>query len=84
MVVDPQRDIHQYLADAGSQNPHIRRVFLTNFQADFLSGHLEFREVRVGSAGRAQDSWGDAVSRLDEMSQAAEELSHKRPDINMD
>jgi hydroxyacylglutathione hydrolase len=44
VVVDPQRDIDQYLEDARRQNLHIRHVFLTHFHADFLAGHLELRE----------------------------------------
>jgi hypothetical protein len=39
--------------------------------------------VRVIPTGRAQDSWGDPVSRLDEMSVAAEELARKRLDVEM-
>jgi hydroxyacylglutathione hydrolase len=49
VVVDPQRDIDQYLEDTGRQNLHIRHVFLTHFHADFLAGHLELRE-RTGAS----------------------------------
>jgi hydroxyacylglutathione hydrolase len=48
VVVDPQRDIDQYLADAERQGLQIRYVFLTHFHADFLAGHLELRD-RVGA-----------------------------------
>lgn len=48
VVVDPQRDIEQYLDDARRQSLHIRYVFLTHFHADFLAGHLELRD-RVGA-----------------------------------
>lgn len=48
VVVDPQRDIDQYLDDAAQQGCDIRYVFLTHFHADFLAGHLELRE-RVGA-----------------------------------
>jgi len=48
-VVDPQRDIGQYLADAARADCTIRHVFLTHFHADFLAGHIELRE-RVGAA----------------------------------
>ncbi len=41
VVVDPQRDISQYLAEAESQGLHIERILETHFHADFLSGHLE-------------------------------------------
>ncbi len=40
-VVDPQRDVDQYLADAQQQGLQIRYVFLTHFHADFVAGHLE-------------------------------------------
>ncbi|HKO20590.1 MAG TPA: hypothetical protein VJU82_17070, partial [Acidobacteriaceae bacterium] len=41
IVVDPQRDIQQYLADAEKIGVKIKHVFLTHFHADFLAGHLE-------------------------------------------
>lgn len=40
VVVDPQRDIDQYLNEAKSYGWTIRYVFLTHFHADFLAGHL--------------------------------------------
>lgn len=43
-VVDPQRDIQQYLDDAQANGWRIRYVFLTHFHADFLAGHIELRE----------------------------------------
>ncbi|MGA8043014.1 MAG: MBL fold metallo-hydrolase [Terracidiphilus sp.] len=57
VVVDPQRDIAQYLSDAERLGVQIRYVFLTHFHADFVAGHLELRdqcgtEIRLG--GRAQ------------------------------
>lgn len=48
IVVDPQRDIEQYLEDAGAQGMTITHVFLTHFHADFIAGHLELRD-RVGA-----------------------------------
>ena len=48
VVVDPQRDIEQYVDDAQRQGLQIRYVFLTHFHADFLAGHLELRD-RVGA-----------------------------------
>lgn len=41
VVVDPQRDIDQYLADAEAHGLRIERVIETHFHADFVSGHLE-------------------------------------------
>jgi glyoxylase-like metal-dependent hydrolase (beta-lactamase superfamily II)/rhodanese-related sulfurtransferase len=40
-VVDPQRDVEQYLEDAGRHGCRITHVFLTHFHADFIAGHLE-------------------------------------------
>jgi len=59
VIVDPQRDIQQYLADADRFNLEIRHVFLTHFHADFLAGHLELRNrcgatIRLGSRAQAE------------------------------
>jgi glyoxylase-like metal-dependent hydrolase (beta-lactamase superfamily II)/rhodanese-related sulfurtransferase len=43
-VVDPQRDIDQYVDDASELGCHIRHVFLTHLHADFIAGHLELRD----------------------------------------
>jgi glyoxylase-like metal-dependent hydrolase (beta-lactamase superfamily II)/rhodanese-related sulfurtransferase len=47
-VVDPQRDVDQYVADAERLGVEVRFVFLTHFHADFVAGHLELRD-RVGA-----------------------------------
>jgi hydroxyacylglutathione hydrolase len=44
IVVDPQRDIEQYVNDAQELGLQIRHVFLTHFHADFIAGHLELRD----------------------------------------
>lgn len=41
VVVDPQRDVGEYLADAEANGLTIELVLETHFHADFLSGHLE-------------------------------------------
>lgn len=41
VIVDPQRDVDQYLADADIHGFTITKVIETHFHADFLSGHLE-------------------------------------------
>lgn len=41
VVVDPQRDIAEYVADAAAAGLTIELVLETHFHADFLSGHLE-------------------------------------------
>lgn len=43
-VVDPQRDVDQYIADAKDHGCVIRHVFLTHFHADFVAGHIELRD----------------------------------------
>lgn len=57
VVVDPQRDISQYLADAAAQGLRIERVIETHFHADFLSGHLELAKATgavISYGSRAQ------------------------------
>ncbi len=59
VVVDPQRDVSEYLADAGRHGLHIERVIETHFHADFLSGHLELAAatggvVSYGAGARAE------------------------------
>jgi hydroxyacylglutathione hydrolase len=43
-VIDPQRDIAQYLIFAAEHNLQIKHVFLTHLHADFVAGHLELRD----------------------------------------
>jgi glyoxylase-like metal-dependent hydrolase (beta-lactamase superfamily II)/rhodanese-related sulfurtransferase len=47
-VIDPQRDIDQYLAFAAEHGLRIKYAFLTHLHADFVAGHLELRD-RVGA-----------------------------------
>src|SRR5271169_6839985 len=59
IIVDPQRDIQQYLADAEKFGLQIRHVFLTHFHADFVAGHLELRNrcgaaIHLGSRAQAE------------------------------
>src|SRR5437879_4799944 len=49
VIVDPQRDIEQYMEEAKQHGLTITDVFLTHFHADFLAGHLELRD-RTGAA----------------------------------
>jgi hydroxyacylglutathione hydrolase len=58
-VVDPQRDIGQYLAFAGQHGLRIASVFLTHLHADFIAGHLELRDrvgatIYLGAAAKAE------------------------------
>ncbi|AQT80954.1 MBL fold metallo-hydrolase [Mycolicibacterium litorale] len=45
VVVDPRRDIAEYLADAETHGLRIEGVINTHFHADFVSGHLELVEA---------------------------------------
>jgi rhodanese-related sulfurtransferase/glyoxylase-like metal-dependent hydrolase (beta-lactamase superfamily II) len=59
IIVDPQRDIQQYLADAEKFGLQIRHIFLTHFHADFVAGHLELRDrcgaiIHLGSRAQAE------------------------------
>ena len=45
VVVDPQRDVSEYLADAKELGFTIELVIETHFHADFLSGHLELAKA---------------------------------------
>jgi glyoxylase-like metal-dependent hydrolase (beta-lactamase superfamily II)/rhodanese-related sulfurtransferase len=47
-VVDPQRDVDEYLAEAAAQNLQIKYVIETHLHADFVSGHQEIA-ARTGA-----------------------------------
>jgi hydroxyacylglutathione hydrolase len=48
VVVDPRRDVDEYLAEAEAQGLRIRYVVETHLHADFVSGHRELAE-RTGA-----------------------------------
>jgi hydroxyacylglutathione hydrolase len=45
VVVDPRRDVEEYLDDAAEAGLRIEYVIETHLHADFLSGHLELAEA---------------------------------------
>lgn len=47
-VVDPQRDVDQYIEEAAAQNLKIKYIIETHLHADFVSGHRELAE-RTGA-----------------------------------
>src|ERR1700752_2334725 len=58
VVVDPQRDIDQYISFAAEHALKIKHVFLTHLHADFVAGHLELRDragasIYLGAAAKA-------------------------------
>jgi len=71
-VIDPQRDVDQYVDFAREHGLRIAHVFLTHFHADFVAGHLELRDrvgarIYLGAAAKADYAFtpladGDVVS----------------------
>ena len=58
-VVDPQRDVQQYLDFAREHGLRIEHVILTHLHADFIAGHLELRDkvgarIYVGAAATVE------------------------------
>jgi rhodanese-related sulfurtransferase/DMSO/TMAO reductase YedYZ molybdopterin-dependent catalytic subunit/glyoxylase-like metal-dependent hydrolase (beta-lactamase superfamily II) len=56
IVVDPRRDVDDYLGEAAEHGLRIERVIETHIHADFLSGHLE-----LAAATGALISFGDGA-----------------------
>jgi glyoxylase-like metal-dependent hydrolase (beta-lactamase superfamily II)/rhodanese-related sulfurtransferase len=47
-IVDPQRDVEQYIAEAAANNQKIKYIIETHLHADFVSGHAELA-VKTGA-----------------------------------
>jgi len=56
VVVDPRRDVDNYLGEAAERGLRIERVIETHIHADFLSGHLE-----LAAATGAVISYGEGA-----------------------
>ncbi|MBF4160928.1 MBL fold metallo-hydrolase [Nocardioides acrostichi] len=57
VVVDPRRDVAEYLDDAAAHGLEIVGVINTHFHADFLAGHLEMAQATgawIGYGDRAE------------------------------
>jgi glyoxylase-like metal-dependent hydrolase (beta-lactamase superfamily II) len=59
VVVDPRRDVDDYLADAARHGLRIEHVILTHFHADFVAGHLELQRrtgarIHLGPGAQAE------------------------------
>ncbi len=65
VVVDPQRDIAQYLSDAEAHGLRIERVLETHFHADFVSGHLELARATGAVISYGQAAKGRAEFPVD-------------------
>ncbi len=59
VVVDPRRDVDEYVTDAEGLGLRITHVILTHFHADFVAGHVELRDrlgarIHLGARARAE------------------------------
>ena len=59
VVVDPRRDVDEYLEEARRLGLRIEHIILTHFHADFAAGHLELRErtnaaIQLGAHAQAE------------------------------
>ena len=92
-VVDPQRDIDQYLAFAKDHHLRIAHVVLTHFHADFIAGHLELRDaagaaIYLGRAANAEYPFtplgdGDRITLGDVWLEALETPGHTVESISL-
>jgi len=68
VVVDPRRDVEEYLDEANRHGLAIRHVFLTHFHADFVAGHLELRDktgasIYLGARAQAEYAFTPMADR---------------------
>jgi hydroxyacylglutathione hydrolase len=59
VVVDPRRDIEEYLADAKAHGLSIVGVINTHFHADFISGHIELAKATGAWIGYGRAAQAD-------------------------
>ncbi len=57
VIIDPQRDVQQYLDEAKANGQKIKYVIETHSHADFVSGHIELAkktgaEIIYGQRGK--------------------------------
>ncbi|MDK0524394.1 rhodanese-like domain-containing protein [Streptomyces sp. ML-6] len=60
VVVDPRRDVSEYLADARARGLTVVGVINTHFHADFVAGHLEMADATgawIGYGHRAETEY---------------------------
>lgn len=54
VVVDPRRDVQEYLDDATKEGLHIELVLLTHVHADFIPGHVELAQRTGAEIGMSE------------------------------
>jgi hydroxyacylglutathione hydrolase len=92
-VIDPQRDIDQYLQCASEHGLTVAHVILTHFHADFIAGHLELRDatgatIYLGSRAKAEYAFapladGDRIEFGGVRLQALETPGHTPESISL-
>jgi len=92
-VIDPQRDVDQYLAFAEARGLRIAHVVLTHLHADFVAGHLELRDragatIYLGAAASAEYAFtpladGDRIALGRVRLQAIETPGHTPESISI-
>ncbi|GHB80116.1 MBL fold hydrolase [Streptomyces umbrinus] len=93
VVVDPRRDITEYLTDAAEHGFTIEAVINTHFHADFLAGHLELADrtgAWIGYGRRAEAEYpirkltdGEQISLGDVTLQILETPGHTPESISI-
>ena len=93
VVVDPRRDIGDYLEFAADHDLHIGHVVLTHFHADFVAGHLELRDrcgaiIYLGAQAKAEYAFtplldGDTIDLGHVRLQALETPGHTVESISL-
>src|SRR4029079_3218435 len=92
-VVDPQRDVDQYVVFAEEHRLQIAHVILTHFHADFIAGHLELRDrtgaiIYLGASAKAEYAFtpladGDSVRFGKVLLKALETPGHTAESISI-
>lgn len=93
VVVDPRRDVDEYVADAAARGFTVEAVINTHFHADFLAGHLELADrtgAWIGYGRRAETEYairhladGERISLGDVTLQIMETPGHTPESISV-
>ncbi|MFE2560782.1 rhodanese-like domain-containing protein [Streptomyces sp. NPDC059352] len=93
VVVDPRRDVSEYLADASAHGFTVVGVINTHFHADFVAGHLEMADETgawIGYGRRAETEYpirklgeGERISLGDVALQVMETPGHTPESISV-